>query len=58
MFRAAHILPYTQGYYKRDNAFYEAWDDIARDRDSFAAWMDTNVLKQGPEVFARYARND
>jgi len=47
---------YTQGYYKRDNAFYEAWDDIARDRDSFAAWMDANVLKQGPEVFAHYAR--
>jgi glutaconate CoA-transferase, subunit A len=47
---------YTQGYYKRDNAFYEAWDDIARDRDSFAAWMDANVLKQGPEVFAKYAR--
>ena len=47
---------YTQGYYKRDNAFYEAWDDIARDRDSFAAWIDTNVLKQGPEVFAKYAR--
>ena len=47
---------YTQGYYKRDNAFYEAWDDIARDRDSFAAWIDANVLKQGPEAFARYAR--
>ena len=47
---------YTQGYYKRDNAFYEAWDDIARDRDSFAAWMDANVFKQGPEAFARYAR--
>ena len=49
---------YTQGYYKRDNAFYEAWDDIARDRDSFAAWMDANVFKQGPEAFARYARTN
>jgi glutaconate CoA-transferase subunit A len=47
---------YTQGYYKRDNAFYEAWDAIARDRDSFAAWMGDNVFKQGPEAFARYAR--
>ena len=47
---------YTQGYYKRDNAFYEAWDAIARDRDSFAAWIDANVYKQGPEAFARYAR--
>ena len=47
---------YTQGYYKRDNAFYEAWDAVARDRDSFAAWMDANVFKQGAEAFARYAR--
>ena len=47
---------YTQGYYKRDNAFYEAWDEIARDRASFAAWMEANVLKQGPEAFAKYAR--
>jgi glutaconate CoA-transferase subunit A len=47
---------YTQGYYKRDNAFYEAWDAIARDRDSFAAWMGDNVFKQGPDAFARYAR--
>jgi glutaconate CoA-transferase, subunit A len=47
---------YTQGYYRRDNAFYEAWDAIARDRDSFAAWIDANVYKQGPEAFARYAR--
>jgi glutaconate CoA-transferase, subunit A len=47
---------YAQGYYKRDNAFYEAWDAIARDRDGFTAWIDANVLKQGPEAFARYAR--
>src|SRR6202142_159178 len=26
---------YAQGYYKRDNAFYIAWDPIARDRDGF-----------------------
>ena len=47
---------YTQGYYKRANAFYEAWDEIARDRDSFTAWIDANVLKKGPEAFAGYAR--
>ena len=39
---------YAQGYYKRDNAFYEAWDEIARDRDSFKAWMEENVLQEGP----------
>ena len=47
---------YTQGYYKRDNAFYKAWDEIARDRDTFLAWMDENVLKKGPEAFARHAK--
>ena len=47
---------YAQGYYKRDNAFYKAWDEIARDRDTFLAWMDENVLKKGPEVFAVHAK--
>jgi glutaconate CoA-transferase subunit A len=45
---------YAQGYYTRDNAFYIAWDDIARERDGFHAWMKANVLEQGPEVFARH----
>jgi glutaconate CoA-transferase, subunit A len=43
---------YAQGYYKRDNAFYIAWDAIARDRDSFLAWMKTNVLEKSPADFA------
>jgi len=47
---------YAFGYYKRDNAFYKAWDAIARDRDSFSAWMKANVLEQGPEAFAVHAR--
>jgi glutaconate CoA-transferase, subunit A len=47
---------YAFGYYKRDNAFYKAWDAIAKDRDSFRAWMKANVLEQGPEVFAAHAR--
>jgi glutaconate CoA-transferase subunit A len=47
---------YAFGYYKRDNAFYKAWDAIAKDRDSFLAWMKSNVLEQGPEVFAGHAR--
>ena len=45
---------YAQGYYKRDNDFYKAWDEIARDRDSFRAWMETNVLSGGPESFRRH----
>lgn len=47
---------YAQGYYKRDNAFYKAWDPIARERETFLAWMKTNVLDKGPEVFAAHAR--
>jgi glutaconate CoA-transferase, subunit A len=35
---------YAHGYYKRDNAFYTAWDTIARDRDTFLAWMEEHVL--------------
>jgi glutaconate CoA-transferase subunit A len=45
---------YAQGYYKRDNSFYKARDAIARDRDSFRAWMKANVLEQGPEAFAAH----
>jgi len=47
---------YTHGYYKRDNAFYKAWDEIARDRDSFLAWMEENVMRKGPDVFAQHAK--
>jgi len=49
---------YAFGYYKRDNAYYKAWDTIARERESFLAWMKTNVLDQGPEIFARHARKN
>ena len=47
---AASIVPggaypsYAQGYYPRDNAFYLAWDEIARDRETFTAWMNRHVL--------------
>jgi glutaconate CoA-transferase subunit A len=37
---------YAHGYYPRDNAFYVAWDKIARERETFLAWMDANVVKQ------------
>ena len=47
---------YAQGYYKRDNAFYIAWDKIARERQGFLAWMKANVLEQGPEIFADHVR--
>jgi glutaconate CoA-transferase subunit A len=34
---------YAHGYYDRDNAFYVRWDEIARDRDVFTAWIDRHV---------------
>lgn len=46
---------YTHGYYGRDNAFYTAWDAIARDRDTFLAWMRANVLERGPEAAPAHA---
>jgi glutaconate CoA-transferase subunit A len=47
---------YAHGYYRRDNAFYKAWDRIARDRNSFLAWMDEHVLRADPAAFARHAK--
>jgi glutaconate CoA-transferase subunit A len=35
---------YAQGHYARDNAFYQRWDAIARERDSFRTWMQAHVL--------------
>ncbi len=46
---------YAHGYYSRDNSFYAAWDEIAKDRDTFSAWMRRQVFEQGPEVFAARA---
>jgi glutaconate CoA-transferase subunit A len=34
---------YAHGYYARDNRYYIAWDDIARDRETFKAWMQKHV---------------
>jgi glutaconate CoA-transferase subunit A len=51
MITAASVVPggaypsYAQGYYPRDNAFYLGWDEIARERDSFTAWMQRHVLE-------------
>lgn len=34
---------YAQGYYARDNAFYLAWDEIARERARFTQWIERHV---------------
>lgn len=36
---------YAHGHYARDNAFYEQWDDVSRERGGFAAWIDRHILQ-------------
>lgn len=35
---------YALGYYQRNNAFYKNWDAIARERESFQAWIDRHIM--------------
>ncbi len=35
---------YAHGYYRRDNAFYTAWDAISRSRETFLSYMEEHVL--------------
>jgi glutaconate CoA-transferase subunit A len=46
---------YADGYYDRDNAFYEAWDGVSRDRERFEEWMGLHVL--GTKDFAEYMKS-
>ena len=43
---------YAHGYYERDNRFYQAWDSIARDRETFTAWIDEHI--RGTEDFEQF----
>lgn len=46
---------FAMGYSERDNAFYKAWDPIAKDRDTFTAWIDQHV--RGTADYAEYRRS-
>jgi glutaconate CoA-transferase subunit A len=46
---------YALGYYPRNNAFYRQWDPIARDRDTFNAWVDRHI--RGTKDFAEFKRS-
>lgn len=46
---------YALGYYPRNNAFYKQWDVVARDRDTFNAWIDRHV--RGTADFAGFRRS-
>lgn len=43
---------YAHGYYDRDNVFYQKWDAISRDRETFTAWIREHVLNTAD--FAEY----
>jgi len=45
---------YAQGYYERDNAFYQNWEKISRSRESFQKWMKRHVLDTSS--FAEFQR--
>src|SRR5579863_6885031 len=45
---------YAHGYYERDNRFYKRWDEIARDRETFHAWLKRCVLET--KDFPEYLR--
>lgn len=38
---------YAQGYYDRDNAYYQRWDKISRDREAFTGWLEERVYAVG-----------
>jgi glutaconate CoA-transferase, subunit A len=46
---------YAYGYYDRDNVFYEAWDQVSRDRERFKEWMERHVM--GAEDFGEYLQS-
>jgi glutaconate CoA-transferase subunit A len=46
---------YAQGYSRRDNVFYKAWDPISRERERFTEWMERHVLST--RDFADYRRS-
>ena len=46
---------YAAGYYSRNNAFYKQWDTIARDRETFSAWMQRHVIET--KDFADFRRS-
>lgn len=35
---------YAAGFSNRDNRFYQEWDAVSRDRQTFRSWMEDNVL--------------
>ncbi len=38
---------YAAGYSERDNDYYEAWEDLSRDRAVFEDWLERRVYERG-----------
>jgi glutaconate CoA-transferase subunit A len=45
---------YAHGYYQRDNRFYQTWDSISRDRQTFLDWIQMHI--SNTENFADFLR--
>jgi glutaconate CoA-transferase, subunit A len=45
---------YAHGYYQRDNRFYQSWDAVSRERDSFQHWIKTHIYNT--QDFADFRR--
>lgn len=48
---------YVQGYYGRNNRFYQEWEEISRERETFLRWMEMNVLARGSRAGAAGAQD-
>jgi glutaconate CoA-transferase subunit A len=46
---------FAMGYSVRDNAFYRAWDAIAKERGAFTEWVDRHI--RGTHDFAAFRRS-
>lgn len=46
---------YASGYSERDNAFYQEWDAISKDRELFDEWVSRHIL--GTSDFAQFSRS-
>jgi glutaconate CoA-transferase subunit A len=41
---------YASGYYERDNDAYIAWDDIAKERESFSQWLEREIYAKSSDA--------
>jgi glutaconate CoA-transferase subunit A len=46
---------FAMGYSERDNAFYKAWDDISKSRETFTDWVGQHIMST--DDYAGYRRS-